>query len=100
LTGRSAGLSFMGGPRGVAICRRPTELSVRRKRKSYQMGRNKGYVVMAGGKYLTREDDASGRPKLTRWLSKAAVYPRWENAMAAQDRLRGDQASNSSIVRR
>lgn len=55
---------------------------------------------MVGSKYLMREDDTSGRPKLTRFLSKAAVYPRWENALAAHERLRGDQASQARTVRR
>jgi hypothetical protein len=68
--------------------------------KEYEMGRNRGYVVLVAGKYLTDKDDDSGKPKLTRLLSRAVVYPRWEDAMAGQDRLRGDQASQTRVVRR
>ena len=65
------------------------------------MGRkHRGYVVVVSGKYLTPGDDTSGRPKLTRMLSRAAVYPGIGEAMAAQDRLRGDQAQHASIALR
>lgn len=64
------------------------------------MGRDRGYVVLVGGKYLSPKDDDSGRPKLTRLLSRAAVYPTWGDAVAGQERLRGDQTGHVSIVRR
>lgn len=64
------------------------------------MSRRKGFVVEVGDKFLTSEEDSSGRPKLTRLLMKAAVYPTPAAAMAAQDRLSGDQAQCTRISRR
>jgi hypothetical protein len=62
--------------------------------------RNRGFVVLVSGKYMMSEDDTSGRPKLTRMLSRAAVYTTQGDAMAAQERLRGDQAQQTRIVSR
>lgn len=65
------------------------------------MGRkNKGFVIAVDGKFMMLEDDKSGRPKLTRMLSRAAVYPTPGHASAALERLRGDQAQQARIVPR
>ncbi len=69
--------------------------------EEYEMGRkNKGCVIAIDGKFLMLDDDKSGRPKLTRMLSRAAVYPAQGHASAALERLRGDQAQRARIVSR